>query len=269
MPTWSQNLRSKKPTSTPIVINRGYIAESGVIPNGLQLLQDTSAWKVIDQKTTIREGTDLQGKKFAEPVMVVRGLFQICDEINANDRIYPLSIMRSAVDAIQEDIRERAVIGELDHPVSAKVNLDRISHGITKVWMDGKKVYGEAEIIDNQPYGRCLRGLFEGRWRIGISSRSVGDMELIESSGRQIHRVLDGLSIVTWDAVQSPSVKKAILKPIHESMAKVERKITESITGKSRPTANGKFFSKADYTNMILDELNRSLGLRDFGPRQR
>jgi hypothetical protein len=195
-----------------IRINRGLIAETGVIPAGLQLLQDSFAFQPLEMKREIVEG---KGGKEAS-IFKISGLFQEADTENANGRVYPRDVLAEAVKAIQEEAAQRKVLGEYDHPPDAKIHLDRISHLITKVWMDGKKVYGEAEVLDSQPFGRCLRGLFEQKVVPGISSRGVGDMEVVESGGQEHYRVMEGYQFVTWDIVAEPSVHGATLKHVNE-----------------------------------------------------
>lgn len=133
----------------------------------------------------------------------------------------------------------------------AKIHLDRISHVISKVWMDGKKVYGEAEILDSQPLGKCLRGLFESKIPVGISSRGVGDMEVRESSGQEYYEVLEGYSFVTWDAVAEPSVHGATLS-VMESLNKQLKPLKESRNK----------FSPQSYEKMLLSEIDRFFGLK-------
>lgn len=224
-------------------VNRGLIAESGIIPTGLQLIRDVHSLKILKKDNVVAE--DRHGKPVN--VMKVTGLFQECDKENANGRIYPFSVMKQAVQNIQEDISSRAVIGELDHPVDAKIHLDRISHLVTKIWMEGKKVYGEAEILDNQPHGACLRGLFERNVRTGISSRGVGDMELTESgNGKESYTVLDGYAFITWDAVCEPSVRGATLN------------VMESLNRKLKPIRESKnVFSREVYQEMLVKEIKK------------
>lgn len=214
-------------------LNRAEIADTGLIPEGLRLIRNTERFLLTEAKTEVME--DINHKPIN--VMKVTGLFQQCDELNANHRIYPYAIMTNAVKSIQEDVSKRGVYGEYDHPETAKVHLDRISHLITKVWMDGKKVYGQAEILDNQPLGACLRGLFERKCQVGISSRGVGDMTTSESNGSEVHTVCEGYTIVTWDAVIDPSVTGATLavmeslnrrvRPLKESRTKLPRRVYE------------------------------------------
>lgn len=229
-------------------INRRLIAETGQIPVGYQLIRDTMPFEVLDIKKTITEGHN--GSEM--PVMKITGLFQEGDKSNANGRYYPTKeVLAPAVQQIQEDIASRATIGEYDHPSDAKIHLDRASHLITKIWMEGRKVYGEAEVLHGLPCGAMLRGLFEHKVRVGISSRGVGDMEVAENNGQEIYRVCPGYSFVTWDAVAEPSVFGAILN------------IQEGLNKRVSPIAKkrGKF-SPVVYERMLVEEINNFFGLK-------
>lgn len=227
--------------------NRGVIAETGIIPVGFQLIQDTFPFEVIETKQTVRE--DRNGKEM--PVMRVSGLFQMGDRENANGRFYATrDVLAPAVRGIQEDVNARAVMGEFDHPSDAKIHLDRVSHLMTKVWMDGRKVFGEAEILHSLPCGACLRGLFEHKVRVGISSRGVGDMEVVENAGKEMYQVLPGYAFVTWDAVAEPSVNGAILN------------IQESLNKRLKPIKKDQHrFSPDAYSALLVKEINRFFSL--------
>jgi len=228
--------------SDPSYFNRGIIAETGRIPVGFRLLQDTFPFEVIETKSTVTE--DRNGNEI--PIMRVTGLFQMGDKENANGRFYPTQdVLSPAVQQIQEDVGGRAVMGEFDHPADAKIHLDRVSHLISKVWMDGRKVYGEAEVLHNLPCGACLRGLFEHKVRVGISSRGVGDMEVAEQGGHEVYRVMPGYSFVTWDAVAEPPVNGAILN-IQEGLSRRVRPLTKK---KSK-------FSPEVFERMLVKEIN-------------
>lgn len=228
-------------------INRGHICETGQIPTGMRLLQDTHSFKVLDKKDAIIEGLD--GRE--TQIMRVMGLFQEGDLHNANGRIYGTSdVLAPAVKQIQEDLDGRAVMGEFDHPSDAKIHLDRVSHLVSKVWMDGRKVYGEAEVLHRMPMGAALRGLFEHKVRVGISSRGVGDMEVAEHNGQEIYRVMPGYAFVTWDAVAEPSVGGAILN------------IQEGINKRLRPLRKEKSkLSPNAYQNLLVREIDNYFGL--------
>lgn len=233
------------------VVNRGMIAETGIIPAGMRLIRDVWPFEIIDKKEAITEGAD--GKEV--PVMRVTGLFQMGDKENANQRFYSSNeVLIPAVRGIQEDISHRAVMGEFDHPSDAKIHLDRVSHLITKVWMDGRKVLGEAEVLHKLPCGSYLRGLFEHKVRVGISSRGVGDMEVAEHHGHQIYRVMPGYSFVTWDAVAEPSVNGAILQ------------IQEGLNRRLRPIKESKNkFSPRVYQDLLVREIENFFDLNKRG----
>lgn len=236
------------PSRNRYKLNRRLIAETGSIPAGLRLIRDTFDFKVLDQKECIAE--DAKGREM--PVMRATGMIQSGNTRNANSRYYSTNdVLRPAVEAIQDDIAQRAVLGEYDHPSDAKIHLDRVSHLMSKVWMEGNKVYGEIEILHRLPCGAALRGLFEHKVRVGISSRGVGDMEIMESNGEEIYKVMPGYTIVTWDAVAEPSVSGAILN-IQESLNKRIKTISKK----------KKLFSESVYNDLLVKEIDSFFGIK-------
>jgi hypothetical protein len=225
------------------MFNRGVVAQTGLLPEGQQLIQDVWPLRVIDKPKSITESVG--GVKL--PITRVRGIFQLGDEQNANGRVYPTNILGEAVEAIQEDLNGRAVWGEFDHPSDAKIHLDRISHLITKIWMEGKQVFGEAEIMEDLPFGKQLATLLR-HGTIGISSRGIGDMEVRDNGGQETYFVTEGYRFVTWDAVAEPSVSGAILH------------ITE---GKLRPA--GRKQVKPQPQNLVGNEHYQMMAAREFG----
>jgi len=200
--------------------DRGKIATTGQIEVGT-FLDDVYTLEVMDKKNVISESS---GQK--RPVTRVTGIFQRCDKINANGRVYPSEILGGAIDAIREDIASKKVLGEFDHPADAKIHLDRVSHVITKLWMEGKIVYGEMEILDQMPCGAMLKALFDSGINVGISSRGVGDMETTMLEGEEVYKVLPGYRFVTFDAVVEPSVPDSYLAVMESKirLAKIEHK---------------------------------------------
>jgi hypothetical protein len=215
----------------------------------MKLIRDTYEFKLLDKKNAIREDKNGNGM----PVLRVTGLIQMGDTCNGNGRYYSTSeVLGPAVKQIQEDLKARAVLGEFDHPSDAKIHLDRVSHLMTNVWMEGRKVYGEAEILHKLPCGAALRGLFEHKVRVGISSRGVGDMEVVsESDGQETYRVMPGYTFVTWDAVAEPSVSGAILN-IREGLQKTLKPIK---------TMKRKFEPEV-YQKLVVEEINKYFGLK-------
>lgn len=215
------------------MIDRQSIAQTGIIPEGLQFLRDTMPLKIVDSKKTITESAN--GKI---PVMKYTGIFQRADKKNANGRIYPEDVLRDAIDKLQESVKNRMIPGEFDHPPDAKIHLDRISHLITRLWMENKTVYGEIEVINDSrcPCGSMLSCLLERGMQVGISSRGVGDMEMVMHEGEECYQVQEGFEFVTFDAVAEPSVAGTQLKKkLNESrirqsrQAQVERYVSEEL----------------------------------------
>ena len=124
-----------------------------------------------------------------------------------------MDVMAEAVDAIQKNLKARMVMGELEHSVDPKIHLDRVSHLMTKVWIENSKVMGELEVLDKMPCGKILMSLIESEIPICISSRGVGDMEpvMTENFGEEAYDVLPGYRFITWDIVAEPSVTEAQL----------------------------------------------------------
>lgn len=134
----------------------------------------------------------------------------------------------------------------------AKIHLDRVSHLMSKVWMEGKKVFGEMEVLHRLPCGAALRGLFEHKVRVGISSRGVGDMEMIERNGHEVYRVMPGYAFVTWDTVAEPSVDGAILT------------LREGLNRKLKPLAAKRhLFNDSVYQAQLVEAINQFFGLKD------
>lgn len=193
--------------------NRGYVAQTGDI-SGRNLIVDSFSMKLM-RNETVNESVGGTMQK----ILRFGGRFQYADKLNANQRFYPFPVLKEAVESIQSDVKSRGVLGEFDHPADAKVHLDRVSHLITKLWMEGKEVFGECEVIANTTYGMQLKALLESKVRIGISSRGVGDMESTLHEGVEAYKVMPGFMIVTFDVVAEPSVHNSYMS-VKESIEK-------------------------------------------------
>lgn len=132
----------------------------------------------------------------------VRGLFGEAETKNGNGRIYPQKLLQREVSRLQPQIKERRLIGELDHPSEEVVHLSNASHLITDLQLEGNKVIGEAEIL-NTPSGKVLQELIRAGVKMGISSRGTGSLE--HDMTEDVYRVQDNLRMITWDMVSDPS----------------------------------------------------------------
>jgi hypothetical protein len=154
--------------------------------------------------------------------MIVSGLVQACDKPNANRRIYPYDILHTQVEKyMQGPIAENRALGELDHPESSVVNLKNVSHNITKLWWEGKELYGNIEILPT-PSGNILKELFKNNITVGISSRALGSVSPI---GEGLVQVEDDLDLICWDFVSQPSTYGAYMKPTSGLNESVNRTI--------------------------------------------
>lgn len=165
----------------------------------MKLLKELSVFDVSQDQ--IQESIEKNNGK-----IIVRGVIQRADTINANGRIYPKYILEREIRNYMKLVNERRATGELDHADDPVVNLKNVSHVITKLWMENDgTVMGEVEILDQLPMGKILRGLIEARIKIGISSRALGS---VEHNGEG-DIVQDDLHFICWDFVSEPSTPGA------------------------------------------------------------
>ncbi len=142
--------------------------------------------------------------------LYMKGIFIQGGVKNQNDRIYPIQEIGKAVETINERLQEgQTVLGEADHPEELTVNLDRVSHIVEDMWMDGPNGYGKLKIIPT-PMGNIISTLLESGAKLGVSSRGSGN---VNESGQ-----VSDFDIVTVDIVAQPSAPEAYPKAIRESL---------------------------------------------------
>jgi hypothetical protein len=142
----------------------------------------------------------------------IRGIFMESEQVNKNGRVYPCSIMEREVDRYNKDyIRTNRSLGELGHPQGPALNLDRVSHIIKEMKMNGTTVYGKAKILDT-PYGNIVKNLIDEGVRLGVSSRGMGSLKQVNG----INEVQEDFSLATVDIVADPSAPNAFVNGIME-----------------------------------------------------
>lgn len=142
---------------------------------------------------------------------LVSGKVQAADMPNANKRIYDYDTLRVQANLYMEGpIAEKRALGELDHPESSIINLKNVCHNITRLWWEGKELFGEFEILDT-PSGNILKQLFLAGINVGVSSRAMGSVSPI---GEGLVQVGDDLELICWDFVSTPSTYGAFVKPV-------------------------------------------------------
>lgn len=148
--------------------------------------------------------------------LYMKGIFIQGDILNQNQRIYPVSEIRKAVDSLNSLIENKiSIFGEADHPNDLKINLDRVSHVITSMWMEGSDGYGKLKVLPT-PMGNIIKAILESGCKLGVSSRGSGNVN--ESNGR-----VDSFEIITVDCVCQPSAPNAFPVPIYESLRNYKR----------------------------------------------
>jgi hypothetical protein len=141
----------------------------------------------------------------------MKGIFIQGGVKNANQRVYPVHEIEKAVSTINEQISGGySVLGEVDHPDDLKINLDRVSHMIEKMWMDGPCGYGTLKILPT-PMGELVKSMLTSGVKLGVSSRGSGNVN--EGSGH-----VSDFEIITVDIVAQPSAPNAYPKAIYESL---------------------------------------------------
>lgn len=129
---------------------------------------------------------------------------------NANQRVYSSQEIGRAVKTLNEQISGGySVLGEVDHPQDLKINLDRVSHMITKMWMDGPNGYGKLKLLPT-PMGQLVQTMLESGVKLGVSSRGSGE---VDGSGN-----VQGFEIITVDVVAQPSAPGAYPTPVYEHL---------------------------------------------------
>jgi len=163
----------------------------------------------FDRANMVVESVSEQGSDLK--TLYMKGIFIQGGVKNANERVYPVAEIETAVDTLNKQIQEGySVLGEVDHPDDLKINLDRVSHMITSMWMDGANGFGKLKILPT-PMGQLVRTMLESGVKLGVSSRGSGNVS--DADGK-----VSDFEIITVDIVAQPSAPNAYPKAIYESL---------------------------------------------------
>ena len=151
--------------------------------------------------------------------LVVKGVLQRAEAKNQNGRVYPRDILvRESKKYDENFVKQKRALGELDHPDSSVVNLQNVSHNVTEMHFEGDNLVGTCEILTT-PSGNILRELFKNGIKLGISSRGLGSVEMVqEANGDTVSKVGDDFELIAFDFVSNPSTHGAFLHPMNESV---------------------------------------------------
>ena len=160
----------------------------------------------FDQAQAVLESDDKEGKNLHLKGIAIQGGIR-----NANGRIYPVEEIEKAVKTLNDQLTNGySVLGEVDHPDDLKVNLDRVSHMITQMWMEGPNGYGKMKILPT-PMGNLIRTMLESGVKLGVSSRGSGNVN--DGNGH-----VSDFEIITVDIVAQPSAPGAYPTPVYEHL---------------------------------------------------
>ena len=160
------------------------------------------------QLNFITEGKDDE-KKY-----VIEGIFAQANNKNRNGRIYPREVMSSAINKYNRDqVAPGRAVGELNHPEGPTVNLDKVSHKIDNLVLEGNDVMGKATIL-NTPMGEVVKGLLDGGVKLGVSTRGMGSLE--QRNNAMV--VKPDFMLNAIDIVQDPSAPGAFVNGVMEGV---------------------------------------------------
>jgi hypothetical protein len=161
----------------------------------------------FDQAKMVVESDGHDGKNLYMKGICIQGGVR-----NQNQRVYPVQEIGRAVKTLNDQITGGySVLGEVDHPDDLRINLDRVSHMITEMWMDGPNGYGKLKILPT-PMGQLVKTMLESGVKLGVSSRGSGNVRE-DGSGE-----VSDFEIITVDVVAQPSAPGAYPTPIYEHL---------------------------------------------------
>lgn len=169
--------------------------------------------KIENAKFIIQEDQENNKSLFLE------GIFLQAEVINGNKRRYPIDILKTEVDRyITEQVNQNRAFGELGHPDSPIINLDRVSHLVTEIRQEGNNFIGKAKVLDT-PNGNIIKNLIDGGASLGVSSRGLGSLTEQEHEGSGMVNVVnsDFRICTAADVVADPSAPDAFVRGIMEN----------------------------------------------------
>ena len=183
---------------------------------GLNLIVEAPAPKE-EFEYIVEEGSSKDKQNF-----FIKGPYMMAEGVNRNKRVYPLEEMQREVKRYNNFmVKTGRAMGELNHPTTADVDLERACHLVTELSQDGNVFYGKSKVLST-PTGLIVRSLINDGVRVGMSSRALG--QLIPESGEDgVNRVKD-FKLVAIDCVADPSFPKAFVNGILESKQYVVNK---------------------------------------------
>ena len=165
-------------------------------------------------RETVEEVKLITEEKNGVKTLYIQGPFLVAEMKNKNGRVYPVGTMKREVDRYNEEyVMKNRAFGELGHPDSPSINLDRVSHLITGLKQEGNQWIGKAKILET-PMGKIAKSLMEGGATLGVSSRGMGSLKMENG----VNVVQDDYYLATAaDIVADPSAPGAFVQGIMEN----------------------------------------------------
>lgn len=147
--------------------------------------------------------------------LYIEGIYLVGDDVNKNNRMYKMSTLRNEVARYDKEyIQTNRALGELGHPDTPTINLERVSHKIVSLVEDGNTFRGKALILDT-PYGQIVKNFIDNGVNLGVSSRALGSVTMTKEG---YNLVQDDLKLATAaDIVADPSAPGAFVNGIMEN----------------------------------------------------
>ena len=144
----------------------------------------------------------------------IEGVFLQSEIKNRNGRVYPVEILDKEVKRyMKENVKKNRAYGELGHPDSPTINLDRVSHMIKDLKLEGKDFVGKAKIMDT-PYGKIVKSLIDEGASLGVSSRGMGSLKTTKDGSSEVQK--DFMLATAADIVADPSAPDAFVRGVME-----------------------------------------------------
>jgi hypothetical protein len=165
--------------------------------------------EIVEEVKFVKEANENKGKDY-----YIEGVFMQAERVNRNGRVYPMGVMLKEVNRYcSESVDKNRAYGELGHPAGPTINLDRVSHMIKELRVDGSNIVGRAKIMDT-PMGNIVKNLMDEGASLGVSSRAMGSLK--PKNG--VMEVQEDFHLATAaDIVADPSAPDAYVNAVMES----------------------------------------------------
>ena len=186
--------------------------------------------------------------------LYIEGTFLVGDKVNKNNRMYKMGTLREEVRRYSDEyIKTNRALGELGHPDTPSINLERVSHKIVSLVEDGNTFYGKALILET-PYGQIVKNFIENDIQVGVSSRAMGS---VIQTREGYNLVQDDLKLATAaDIVADPSAPGAFVQGIMENKEwmMIDGKFVEADFDRTKKTIQRVSKAKIEETALKLFE---------------